>query len=205
MLTLFYAPTSPYVRKVLILAHEGGFADRIETVAAAGTPIEPNTQTAAANPLGKIPCLKRDDGPALFDSRVICQYLDATHGGGQFYPAGAARWSALTLEALADGIVDAAILVVYESRLRPEERRFTPWTDGQLGKIHRAIDALEAEWLPHLKGPLDIGSIAVACALGYLDLRFPDLGWRDSHPGLAAWLSDFAGRESYKATVPPAA
>jgi glutathione S-transferase len=205
MLKLYYAPTSPYVRKVMMLAHEAGIVDRIEQVSATGgTPLEPNPLTVSANPLGKIPCLVRDDGPALFDSRVICQYIDSLHGGRHFYGEGAARWTSLTLEALADGIMDAAILGVYEWRQRPEEVRYQPWVDAQLGKVKRALDALEGEWLAHLKGPVGIGSIATACALGYLDLRYPDMGWRDSHPGLAAWHAEFAERESFKATVPPA-
>lgn len=206
MLKLVYSPTSPYVRKVMMVARETGLADSIELVSGVGgTPTAPNTAVVSANPLGKLPALIRDDGPAIFDSPVICQYLDSLHGGHKLYPSGAARWSALTLEALADGILDAAILVVYESRLRPEEIRYQPWVDSQLLKVTRALDALEAGWLAHLKGPIDIGSITVACALGYLDLRFADMGWRDTRPGLAAWLAGFAARESYASTMPPAA
>jgi glutathione S-transferase len=202
MLTLYHSPTSPYVRKVLILAHEAGLSDRIETVFGGGSPIEPNAATAAVNPLNKVPCLARPDGPAIFDSRVICQYLDSLHGGHRFYPDGPARWTAMTLEALGDGILDAAILALYETRLRPEAIRFAPWVDGQKRKITQALDAVESQWLAHLSGPVTIGSIAVAVACGYLDLRFADMGWRDTRPNLAAWHAKFAERESYKATVP---
>lgn len=204
MLKLFFSPTSPYVRKVTILAHEAGLADRIETVRAATAPGAPDPALPAHNPLGKVPCLMRDDGPAIFDSPVICQYLDSLHAGRKFYPEGAARWTAMTLEALADGILDAAILCIYEVRMRPEAIRHEPWVAAQKRKITDALDAIEAQWLAHLAGPLDIGGIAVATALGYLDLRFADMGWRDTRPGLAAWHAAFAERESYKATVPVA-
>ncbi len=200
---LYHAPTSPYVRKVMILLHETGLLDRVEIVDGGGSPVSPNPATVAANPLGKVPCLERGDGPAIFDSRVICRYVDSLHGGHKFYPAGAALWSTLTLEALADGILDAGILMVYEARLRPEEIRFAPWVDAQRLKITRSIDALENNWLAHLSGPVDAGAVAVACALGYMDLRFADLGWRKTSPKLAAWHARFAERPSYVATVPP--
>lgn len=199
---LYASPTSPYVRKVLLTLHETGLLDRVEIVDGQGTPLAPNPGAVAANPLGKIPALERPDGPTLYDSRVITRYLDSLHDGPRLYPTGAALWSTLTLEALADGMLDAAVLTVYESRLRPEDKRFSGWTDAQRGKIVRALDALEAEWLAHLKGPTDAGAIAVAAALGYLDLRFPEMQWRDARPGLAAWFETASKRPGFAETVP---
>lgn len=202
MMTLFHSPTSPYVRKVMIVLHETGLIDRVTLTPGNTTPLEPNPALQAANPLGKVPCLVRDDGPALFDSTVICRYLDTLHGGHKFYPAGAAEFASLTLESLADGMLDAGVMMVYEERFRPAEIRFAPWVEAQKTKILKGIDALEHHWLAHLAGPVDIGAVAVAAALGWIDLRFSDLGWRDSHPGLAKWHAGFAARDSYKATVP---
>lgn len=199
---LHHSPTSPYVRKVMIVLRETELIDRVELVDGAGTPLAQNPGTLAANPLGKVPCLERDDGPALFDSRVICRYLDARHSGRKLYPPGPALFSTLTLEALADGLIDAAVLAVYEARLRPEEMRFAPWVEAQRGKIGQALDALEGRWTAHLAGPIDAGAIAVAAACGYLDLRFEDMGWRDGRPRLADWHARFAERESYRASAP---
>jgi glutathione S-transferase len=156
----------------------------------------------ALNPLGKIPALARDDGPALYDSRVICRYLDDRAQAG-LYPA-SRLWDVLTLEATADGIMDAAVLIIYESRVRPEDHRFAPWVDGQWTKIDRSLDALEQRWLSHLHGPLDMGQIAVGAALGYLDFRHDERGWRNGRPGLAAWEAVFAERPSMVATRPVA-
>ena len=202
MLKLYSSPTSPYVRKVLILAQEAGLLGQIEVVKATTAPGAPDSGVLAHNPLGKIPCLVRADGPAIFDSPVICQYLASLAPSHPFYPSGAARWTALTLEALGDGILDAAILCVYEVRMRPEAIRHQPWVDAQRAKIVASLDALESQWLAHLSGPMDIGAISIAVALGYLDLRHADLNWRDGRPGLAAWHAAFAERDSYKATVP---
>lgn len=202
MLTLYFSPTSPYVRKVQILAQEAGLQDRIEMVRVTTAPGAPDPAIVAHNPLGKIPCLVRPDGPAIFDSPVICQYLASLAPACGFYPEGAARWTALTLEALGDGILDAAILCVYEVRMRPEAIRHAPWVEAQRAKIVASLDALEGQWLAHLAGPMDIGAVSIAVALGYLDLRHPDLAWRDSRPGLSAWHAAFAERDSYKATVP---
>jgi glutathione S-transferase len=199
---LRYSPTSPYVRKVMLVLHETGQLARVALAPASGTPVAPDEGVVAANPLGKIPALEREDGPTLFDSRVICRYLDSLHSGRKLYPEPPALWTTLTLEALADGLVDAAILCVYETRLRPEEIRFAPWVEGQRLKVTRALDALEAGWLAHLRGPTDMGALAVACALGYLDLRFPDLDWRAARPGLAAWMETAATRPGFAETTP---
>ena len=201
-LTLYFSHSSPYVRKVMVLAHEAGLVDQLEIVVGSGTPLDSGGAPVQANPLGKVPTLTRADGSALYDSRVICQYLDARAASG-LYPAGARRWDALTLEATADGILDAALLMVYESRLRPEEIRFAPFVEGQWDKIDRALNVIEARWIAYLAGPLCIGQIAMGCALGYLDLRHGPRDWRSTRPALAQWEARFATRESMQATQPP--
>ncbi|MGB5560339.1 MAG: glutathione S-transferase [Paracoccaceae bacterium] len=201
---LYSAETSPYARKVRILLHETGQFGDVEIVPAYGTPLDPQTMPLAQNPLGKLPALERADGPAIYDSRVICRYLDA-RAGGKLYPEGNRLWETLTLEATADGILDAAILMVYEVRVRPEDKRMPDWVDGQWAKIARAVEAISGRWMSHLNGPLDMGQIAVACALGYLDFRHPTRDWRTGNEALAAWYKQFAERESFNATVPPAA
>ena len=200
---LFYSPTSPYARKVVVLLAEAGQSGAVERVVASGTPIDTGTAPLAQNPLGKIPALEREGGPALYDSRVITRYLD-DHFKAGLYPEGARLWDTLTLEATADGIVDAAILMVYETRVRPEEKRFEAWVEGQWGKVDRALDALESRWMSHLHGPLDMGQIAVACALAYVEFRHSARNWRLGRPSLAAWEAKFAQRDSMKASVPPA-
>lgn len=200
---LHYSTASPFVRKVTVCAHELGIADRIELVTTKVAPSEPNRDYAKVTPLMKVPALERDDGPVLFDSIVICEYLDQVHGRGALFPAsGEPRWRALRLHALADGILDAAVLARYENALRPESLRWKAWTDGQLLKVDQALDFL-GQNLRDLEG-LHIGAIAVGCALGYLDFRYADRRWRDSRPGLAAWYETIAKRPSFEKTVPRA-
>ncbi len=198
---LHQSPTSPFARKVIVLLKETGQTDDVELVSAAGTPLNADNMPTALNPLGKIPALEREDGLALFDSRVICQFLDA-RGGDQLYPAAPRRWDCLTLEAMADGILDAAILMVYEARIRPEDKQMADWVEGQWSKVSRALDALESTWGSYLAGPLDIGQIALGCALSYLDFRHGDRNWRENRPSLAKWEAIIAARDSMKATVP---
>lgn len=198
---LYFSPTSPYVRKVVVLLHETGMQGRVALISGSGTPIDASNAPLDANPLGKVPALERPDGPALYDSRVICQYLDAEAGAG-LYSSGARRWDTLTVEATGDGILDAALLMVYEGRIRPEELRYAPWVEGQWAKVDRALDALETRWMAHLEGPLDAGQIAVGCALGYLDFRHHVRDWRNGRPRLAGWFAGFDARASMRATVP---
>ena len=198
---LFDSRTSPYCRKVMILAHEAGKVDTLDLAYVAGNAVSPGTMPVAVNPLGKIPCLVREDGPALYDSRVICAYLDDLWGLG-LYRSGAARWDVLTLEATADGMLDAALLWVYEHRLRAEDARHEGWVEGQLGKINRGLDALEGRWIAALHGPLSMGHVAVGAMLGYLDFRGQVGDWREGRPQLAAWYAGFATRPSMMATVP---
>ena len=201
---LYYAPTSPYVRKVMILLHETGQLDDVILEPVATTPIAPSDALRAKNPLGKVPALERPEGPTLYDSRVICAYLDA-RAGDKLYPKTSARWDTLTLEATGDGIVDAALLMTYESRLRPEDKRWPEWVDGQWSKIANAVSVLNARWMSHLNGPLDMGQIAVACALAYVDFRHDARNWRKGNDSLAAWYAGFESRPAMQATVPPAA
>ena len=199
---LYFNPASPFVRKVRITAHELGLSGEIELTSVTLTPVSPHEGLRANNPLGKIPALLTGDGTVLYDSPVICEYLDSLAGGNRIFPApGAARWTALRRQALADGIMDAAVLTRYEQTLRPQDLRWREWADGQLLKIRAALDALEHE---SLEGVIDIGTISIACALGYLDLRFAGEGWRTHRPHLAAWLADVSQRPSLAATAPPA-
>lgn len=198
-LQLLGANASPFVRKVRVLLAEAGIED-VPYVEVTASPLGGEDRINTANPLGKIPALIRADGPAIYDSRVITRFLDA-HARAGFYPE-ARLWEVLTLEATADGIMDAAVGIIYEKRHRPEEMWFHPWLDGQWTKIMRALDAVEWKWMSHLAGPLDMGQIGVACALGYLDLRHGDKHWRDGRPALADWYTQFAKRPSMKDTVP---
>jgi len=196
---LLGSPASPFVRKVCVMMAEAGIKD-IPLVQVASSPLGGEDRLNAANPLGKIPALTRPDAPTLYDSRVVTRYLDATYGAG-FYPE-ARLWDVLTVEATADGIMDAAVNLTYEKRFRPAEIQFATWMDGQWTKIARALDVLEALWLSHLNGPLDMGQIAVGSALGYLDFRHDDRGWRIGRDALAAWYADFAARPAMIATAP---
>lgn len=196
---LHYSATSPYVRKVVVVAAETGLSDRLERI----TPETPGAAAiGAVNPLAKVPALITDHGDILYDSPVICEYLDSLHGGAKMFPAaGEARWRALRLQALGDGVLDAGLLVVMEGRRDIELERSAGFVTFQKNKIASALDALEAEAGGLGEGP-DIGTITVACALGYVDFRLGDLGWRASRPALAAWYEDQAKRPAMAASVP---
>lgn len=200
---LYHAPASPFVRKVMVLLHEAGATDRVTLVPAAGTPLDPGTMPVDRNPLGKIPALERPDGPTLYDSRVITRYLDDLLKA-DLYPEAPRLWDTLVIEATGDGIAEAAVLMRYEMHVRPEASRSAAWADAQWQKIDRAVAALEERWISHLAGPLDMGQIAVGCALGYLDLRHPDRNWRATHPALAAWFASCDARPAMRATAPAA-
>ncbi len=197
---LIAAKPSPFVRKVRVLLLETGQGDDVDIVYIMPTPTNPDDQAMAANPTGKIPSLIREDGPAIYDSRVITRYLDDRAGSG-LYPK-ARMWETLTLEATADAIMDAGVLMVYEHRVRPEDKVFDVWVEAQWGKIARAVSAINERWMSHLNGPMDMSHIAVGCALGYLDFRQPGRDWRGGNPDLAKWYETFAERDSMKATQP---
>jgi glutathione S-transferase len=196
MMILRYSPASPYARKIRIAAELLGLSDRIRIEPASTA--DPNDSLRIQNPLGKIPTLILADGSSLYDSRVIADYLDHLSGGGRLIPADPdQRFAALRLQALGDGVNDAALLIRYETATRPAALRDPEAIALQQGKIDRALATLEA--VPPA-GPPDIGQIALACALGYLDLRFEG-AWRQTHPRLAAWLADFcAAVPAFEAT-----
>ena len=199
---LYYSPGSPYARKVRITALETGLDKKIEMVNVVLTPVAANTDVDKHNPIGKIPALSVK-GMDLFDSPVICEYLDAQQKGRKLLARkGRDRWVALRLQAMADGLLDAALLVRYEGFLRPEEKRWPEWSKGQMKKIEGVLDQLEAE-TKSLKGKLTLGTISVICALGYLDFRFASHDWRAKRPKLAKWFASVSKLTSVKATVPP--
>lgn len=203
MLTLHYSPASPYVRKVMVVLHETGQLDAVTLQSGGGTPLATAAAPVGANPLGKIPALERGDGCTLYDSRVICRFLAARSAtGAALYPVPPRLWEVLTLESTADGILDAALLMRYETTIRPEAEQMPAWIEAQWTKITRSLDALENRWMGHLAGPLCIGQIAVGCALGYLDFRHGGRDWRGARPALAGWFAQFSGRPSMAATVP---
>ena len=188
------APASPFGRKVKIVAALLG----IKLTMVDADTLSETDSIRRENPLGKIPTLLLDDGTALYDSRVIVEYLDHLAGGARVIPSEpAARFRVLTLQALADGITDAALLQVYEGRFRPEERRDAAWLAHQSGKVERGLQALVGA-TPDTAP--DVGTVALACLLGYLDLRFAG-AWRTQAPRLVTWLDDFAaGCPAFEAT-----
>jgi len=195
---LFYSSTSPFVRKVLVVAHELGLADRIERLACAAHPVNRDKTIIAHNPLGQVPTLLLEDGRMLADSRVICEYLN-DQAGGTIIPSGPQRWDVLVEQSLADGLLDAALLARYERAVRPPEKLWPEWLDGQIDKIHTALAALEKA-APGLGDRADIGTISYGCALGYLDLRFEDLNWREHYPAAKDWFARFDERPSMRET-----
>lgn len=198
MMKLRYSPTSPFVRKITVLAHETGLHDKIERVPTA--PWDPKTDLPKENPLGKVPALTSSDG-IFIDSPVICEYLDGLHGGVKMFPlAGPSRWTALRLQAIADGMVDAGVSRLLESR-RPAGEMSKSWIERQANVVARALDALEAE-AGSFGDRVDIGTITVACALGWLTFRFGAENYLAARPKLAAWYGKFSQRPSMKATEP---
>jgi glutathione S-transferase len=191
MLTLRHSPSSPFVRKIRIGASVLGLDHEIR-IEPADT-MNPADSVRQQNPLGKIPALVLEDGTVLFDSRVILEYLDHRAGGGKIIPnEPKARFAALRLQALADGMTDAQILLIYEGRFRPPEHHVKKWTDYQADKIKRGLEALEAD-PPTLDAIPNVGQIALACFLGHRDLRFSG-DWRAAHAKLVAWLDRFAAK-----------
>lgn len=202
---LFAALASPFVRKVRIFAMECGLDDRIELHVLATAPHQPDAGLAAANPVKKIPTLVTDDGAVIYDSGVITDYLNAESGHRLVPESGAARWTAKRQEALADGLLDAAVLCRYETFVRPEDKQWDGWIDAQMGKIDGALDQMSAE-VAGLGDPAaaetGLGAIGFGCALGYLDFRFPDRDWRGGRGALADWYAAYARRPAMQATVP---
>ena len=196
---LLMSPASPFVRKVRVVLRELDLLDHVEEVSVTTTPLASDPAVVAANPTGKIPALVRDSGPAIYDSRVITRFLN-DHAAGKLYPH-ARIWDVLTLEATADAIMDAAVSMAYEVRLRPEAQQSPDWIEAQWGKASRAIAAINTRWMSHLQGPLDMGQISVACALSYVDFRHDARGWRTGNDALANWHADFMMRDAMQATA----
>jgi glutathione S-transferase len=195
---ILFSPFSPYVRKCLVSAHELGLNERLQLLPSNAHPVNRDREIIAANPLGKVPTFFSDDGQVLYDSRVICEYMNDLAQGTLFPASGKARWQALTLQSLGDGILDAALLARYEDVARPEALRWPEWRAGQLDKAETALAHLDAR--PELlAGRVDIGSIAVGCALWYLDVRFADSAWRERHAPVAQWYAGFSQRPSMRA------
>lgn len=202
MMLLRSSSASPFGRKVSMALQVLGLQDRVRVEKADTT--DAGDSLRQQNPLGKIPTLVLDDGETLFDSRVIVDYLDELDGRHVLIPPGAARLDALRQQALFDGLLDAAILQMYEKRFRPEAHHVQSWLDHQQGKVARALDHAESRYLGPVQGLPHIGQITQAAALGYLDFRFGGQ-WRGSHPRLAAWLADFARQvPAFDATAPQA-
>ena len=191
MMMLRSSSASPFARKIRVAAEVLAMSDRIE-IAPTDTS-DPSGALLAQNPLGKIPTLVLENGSAIFDSSVILEFLDFLAGGNKLIPAGEERFEVLTRAALADGVIDAAILIVYEKRWRDASAHSARWLDHQNGKIARGLAMLESSASHPTK--TDVAAIALACALGYLDLRFAG-GWRNKHPKLVGWL------EAFSAAVP---
>ncbi len=198
---LYYGTPSPFVRKVWMAAHELNLTEKIELVEAAVLPGKENAEYAnSVNPLRKIPALQIDDGSIILDSTVICDYLNDLHDKQQLIPAsGPAKWQIQTAHATANGIMEAAVLIRYETFLRPEPQRWPVWIDEQWEKINNALGWFNER---NNSDSMTIDSIALACALGYLDFRSPDFAWRDNFSKLATWHSKASQRASYLATIP---
>lgn len=200
---LLYAPTSPFVRKVMVCAHLTGQADQIELLDSAAHPIRRDPRIAAHNPLAKVPTLILHDGQALYDSRVICEYLASQASAQQLFPAaGPERWTALTRQALGDGLLDAALLARYELTARPPEVQWPAWREALLIKVNACLVAIESVARELSVDQATIGEITIGCGLGYLDFRFPELDWRSTYPQAARWNEVFQWLPAMQATRP---
>lgn len=197
---LIYSAASPFVRKVRVMSEEAGLSEKIELISVKTTALARDQQAVDANPLGKIPALIIDEETTLFDSRVICRYLDDLGAAGLY--AQENLWDILTLEALADGLLEAAVLMVYEARLRPQETRSEAWVEAQWHKISDALDALNERRFKALEAPLNFAQLCVGCALGYLDFRHDARNWRARREWLAKWNDDIQNRRSLMITGP---
>ena len=197
---LIMAPASPYVRKVRVAIRECGLDHQVTEVEVATTALDPAPEALAANPTGRIPALVRDGAPAIYDSRVITRFLNA-HAVADLYPE-ARLWEVLTLEATGEGMLDSAVGMVYQARFVGTDGPSADWIEAQWAKVTGALSAIEGRWMSHLAGPLDMGQVAVACALGYLDFRHGDRDWRAIAPALGDWFTTFSDRPSMIATIP---
>jgi len=197
---LHWSPRSPYVRKVMIAAHEMGFGNRLDCIRTVVSPFAPAEELFQDNPLNKLPTLVLDDGTAIYDSRVICEYLDGLHDGAKLFPAaGPERLTALRNQALGDGLLDVLMMRLIE-RLKPAEQRSLQIVSSNERKTVATLDRLESDSALLAARPYDIGHVAIGTALGYLDFRFPDDNWRKDRPNLAAWHAEFNARPAVLAS-----
>lgn len=201
---LLYSTSSPFVRKTVLLAQALGLTDQIERLPSAASPLKRDPRITRHNPLGKVPTLVTEDGLALIDSKLIGEYLCARAPNEQVLPAtGMARWKVLRQQALADGVLEVAVGLRYENATRPAELRWSDWTSAQMEKMVAAMQALQDEFAaPVADAPLNVGEIAVVAALGYLDFRYADWGWRNRYPTLAAAFAPVLERADVLATAP---
>lgn len=199
MMQLHWSPKSPYVRKVMICAHELGLLDRLELIRSVAAMLKPNERLMQDNPLSKIPTLLLEDGTTLFDSVVICEYLNDLAGGTLFPPAGPAKYQALRWHAFGDGLMDALILWRNE---RERAQPLAPLMDAFERKVRASLQQLDAEAAALARAPFSIGTLTIGCALGYLDYRFDALAWRAQAPRLADWFAAWRQRPSFVATEP---
>ena len=203
MMKLLFAPTSPFVRKVMVCAHLTGQADKIQLLDSAAHPVRRDPRIAAHNPLAKVPTLILQDGQVLYDSRVICEYLASQADAQTIFPAsGDDRWTALTRQALGDGLLDAALLARYELTARPPEFQWPTWREALLTKVRACLEAIEAIASGLSPDKPTIGEITIGCALGYLDFRFPELDWRARCGNAARWNEAFQHLPAMQATRP---
>lgn len=202
MMTLHWSPRSPYVRKVMIAAHEMRLMDRIRTVRTTVGGTTPHAELMQINPLGKIPTLELEDGTVIYDSPVIIEYLDTLHTGAKLFPsAWPERLTALRRHALGQGMLDCALPLLGES-FRPPERQSEPHKQLWRTKLRACVDALEHEAAALGSGGFTVGHLTIGVALSYLDFRFADMQWREGHPNLAAWHATFDARPSVQANLP---
>lgn len=203
MTLLHWSPRSPYVRKAMVALHEKGLADRVETVRTHADPLIPHEELMQINPLSKIPTLERDEATAIWDSRVICEWADhtGTEGPCLFPDEFEARMIALRDEATGNGLMDVALPWLVEERLRPEAQRSEDMIATYRRKMHSVADWLEANIDSIAARPFDIGHVAIAVALAYLDFRFSHENWQEGRPGLTAWHAEVMKRPSFEATT----
>jgi glutathione S-transferase len=199
---LYWSPRSPFVRKVMVCAYELGIAERIDRIRALVSLTQTNADVLEVNPVGRIPALVLDNGDVLYDSHVICEYLDTEYGGSRLFPRiKAARWDALRRLALADGMLETSILWRAE-RSRAAAQQSAEMLAAFDRKIATALAALERDSARLHQDQADIGDLAIGCALAYLDFRFPELDWRARHERIAAWFESFNRRASMQQTIP---
>lgn len=199
---LHWSPRSPFVRKVMILLHETSQLDKVELVRSMAAIATPNTALMQDNPLSQIPTLVCSPGTVLYDSPVICEYLDTLHGRHPFFPeSGPARWLALRRQGLGDGML-SVLLLWRQERMKTQPQQLPTWLAAFETKIIASLDSLEDEAASLTNGDFNIGHVTIGCMLSYIDYRFADIHWRTGRPLLTDWHQEFCRRPSAVATVP---